>query len=325
MKFTVTAEETGKRLDHILTEKLAPLTRSQVKRLVQSGVVTINGKPATVHQFLKMNDEVEAQQITVPPRVKPVAEAQKIEPTPDPVVLFEDEDYIVLDKPVGLLVHPTAKNEPNTLMDWLRSHYPPIKEVGDNTYRGGIIHRLDKDVSGVMVVAKNTASFEDLKHQFKHRTVQKEYRAIVYGAMTQHEGEINLPIGRNADGQFVAHPLNDGEAFHENDKVAKTRYFVLEYLQDLSLLRVDILTGRTHQIRAHLHAIGHPIVGDQIYKPRKTVFTLLRRRIKVIEPGRICLHATTIGFTNRAGLWVEHSSPIPTVFTTLINARKKST
>ena len=165
-------------------------------------------------------------------------------------------------------------------------------------------------------------AFEHIKNQFKKRKVKKEYLAIVYGQMTEMDSEIDLPIGRNKDGQFVAHPKKDGDKFQTSDKFAKTVYKVIELINDYSVLAVEILTGRTHQIRAHLFAIGHPIIGDQIYKPKKKIFTLLRRRIKLIEPKRIMLYSKKIGFYNLDNQWVEFEAPMPKKITEFIHAQK---
>ena len=154
-----------------------------------------------------------------------------------------------------------------------------------------------------MVVPKNKKMYGHLKDQFKSRKIKKQYLVLVYGRLNQDQGEIDLPIGRNKDGQFVAHPRRGKEKFQDSDKIAKTKYRVLKYLKDYTLLTIEILTGRTHQIRAHLSAIGHPIVGDQIYKPRKKFFHFLQRKIKVVDPDRIMLHSTQIGFTDLKNQW----------------------
>ncbi|MBN1779403.1 MAG: RluA family pseudouridine synthase [Candidatus Buchananbacteria bacterium] len=310
MKFKVKAEFENQRLDKFLTQKIKDQTRSQIKKIIEQGLVTINGKKATVHQFLKTDDliEVNSNSKTVTPTKKARLLPETIVA---PKIIFENENFLVIDKPTGLLVHPTQKGETNTLADWLKIKYPKIVKVGDNTYRAGIIHRLDRDVSGVMVIAKNNLAFGYLKDQFKKRKVKKEYLAIVYGQMTKESGEINLPIGRNQEGQFVAHPKQSSKKLQTSDKIAKTKYQTIELIKDYSVLAVQILTGRTHQIRAHLFAIGHPIIGDQIYKPKKKIFTLLRRRIKLIQTDRIMLHSKKIGFYNLNNEWVEFIAPVP--------------
>jgi len=325
---TITKENQGQRLDKFLNEKLADKTRSQIKKMIKAGLVLIDNKPAKVHQFLKAGNKIEMMN-----------DEQKISSLPSPSfnqegeagggghllpkIIYENNDYLILEKPAGLLVHPTEKGETDTLVDWLVKKYPKTAEVGEQNYRAGIIHRLDKDVSGVMVAAKNSQAFHHLKEQFKKRLVKKEYLALVYGRVQKEAGEINLPIGRNKIGQFVAHPRQGKLKFQDQDKFAKTRYQVLEYLKDYTLLQVEILTGRTHQIRAHLQAIGHPILGDQIYKPKKPFFHWLRRKIKVVNPGRIFLHSTKIGFYDLNNQWREFESPLPKKLTDFTNALKK--
>ena len=240
-----------------------------------------------------------------------------------PKIIFDSPDFIILDKPAGLLVHATEKNETDTLVSWLIKEYPEIDKVGEQKYRAGIIHRLDRDVSGIMVVAKTNLAFEHLKEQFKKRKVKKEYLALVYGHIDKVEGEIDLPIGRNKEGQFVAHPKRGNEKFQGQDKFAKTQYKVLEYLKDYTLISAFILTGRTHQIRAHFYAIGHPVLGDVIYKPKKKFFHFLRRKIKVVDPGRIFLHSTKIGFYDLNNQWVEFVSPLPAQLQNYLDANKK--
>ncbi len=317
MKFSITTDDANQRLDIFLTEHDVAATRSQIKKLIQDGVAVVNGKPAKVHQFLKVGDVVEIIKTTKQKIVTSVATG------PTPKIIHEGKHYIVLSKPTGLLVHPTAKRESNTLLDWLTVHHPTIKRIGEDRQRGGIVHRLDRDVSGVMVVAKTQKMFTSLKTQFSNRTVEKHYTALVYGTVPQETGDIELPIGRNKEGQFVAHPRRQGFKFHATDRVAKTRYTVLEYVKDYTLLDVEIFTGRTHQIRVHLSAIGHPILGDQLYQPRKKIFIFLQRRIKVISLPRIFLHATTLAFDDLNGERQTYTAPVPPTLTTILNGFKR--
>jgi len=309
----------GQRLDKFLTKKLTNQSRSQVKKIIKNGLVLINNKTAKVHQFLKSGDEIK---INEPKSKTTTHKKEKQTKIIEPKIIFENHDFLILEKPVGLLVHPTEKKETNTLVDWLLKKYPKIKNVGEQKYREGIIHRLDRDVSGIMIAAKTNKAFTYLKNQFKERKVKKEYFALVYGKIQENEGEINLPIGRNKEGQFVAHPRNGKEKFQDSDKIAKTKYKVVEYIKDYTLLKVQILTGRTHQIRIHLSAIGHPILGDQIYQPKKKFFHFLRRKIKVVNPGRIFLHSAKIGFYNLKDEWVEFDSPLPKKLKDFLNEQK---
>lgn len=321
VNFKVEEKDSKTRLDKFLTKKIKDKTRSQIKKMISQGLVEVDGQVAKVHRFLKLGEKIVIKQKSA--EVKKNEIEVKKEKTIEPGVIFETKDYVVLDKPVGLLVHPTEKNETNTLADWLIKKYPKMEKIGQEEYRTGIIHRLDKDVSGVMVAVKTNKAFEHLKALFKKREVNKEYTAIVYGQVSNEIGEIELPIGRNKDGQFVAHPKKGTEKFNKKDKLAKTKYNVLEYLKGYTLLKVNILTGRTHQIRAHLSAIGHPIIGDKIYKPKKKFFNFLRSKIKVVDPGRIFLHSTKIGFKDLNGTWQEYKSPLPTELNKFIDAKKQ--
>lgn len=320
---TITTDKKSQdqRLDKFLTAKLKDKTRSQIKKMINEGLVEVDGQVSKVHRFLKPGEKIVIKQKK--------AEAKKAETKPkkeklvEPEVIFETKDYVVLDKPIGLLAHPTEKGETNTLANWLIKKYPKMEKIGQEQHRAGIIHRLDRDVSGVMLAVKTNKAFEHLKALFKKREVNKEYTAIVYGQVSNEIGEIELPIGRNKDGQFVAHPKKGTEKFNEKDKLAKTKYSVLEYLKGYTLLKVNILTGRTHQIRAHLSAIGHPIIGDKIYKPKKKFFNFLRSKIKVVDPGRIFLHSTKIGFKDLNGTWQEYESPLPTELNKFIDAKKQ--
>lgn len=321
MNLNVDSSHVGVRLDKFLSEKLTKKTRSQIKKLIQSGGVVVNGTPAKVHQFLKVGDAIVVTPPTITvPQTAPNVGAGKL---PEPVIIFDTKDYVVLDKPCGLLVHPTEKNEPNTLAAWLVKKYPAMAEVGTEIYRAGIIHRLDRDVSGVMVAVKTNKMFAHLKAQFKARSVTKEYLALVYGHIKQPSGEIDMPIGRNKAGQFVAHPRRGNELLTDEDKIAKTRYTVLEYVHHYTLVRVQILTGRTHQIRAHFFGIGHPILGDTMYKPKKQFLNFFIKRVKVVNPGRIMLHSTKLGFTDLAGQQQEFTSQPPKEFSDFINEKRK--
>ncbi|MFA6410107.1 MAG: RluA family pseudouridine synthase [Candidatus Buchananbacteria bacterium] len=322
MNFIVSESEVNSRLDKFLAEKLKTQSRSQIKKMIEAGFVLVNDRPTTVHRFLKVADKISLIEKKEEP--KKITNTKKaLAPKIEPSVIFENSDFMVLDKPAGLLVHPTERNETDTLVDWLLKKIPGIEKVGEQKYRAGIIHRLDKDVSGIMIVAKNNQAFEHLKDQFKKRKVQKQYIALVYGPVEQSEGEIDLPIGRNKEGQFVAHPKKGTDKLQDQDKLAKTQYKVLEYLKDYTLLEVKILTGRTHQIRAHLFAINHPILGDSIYKPKNKFLHFLRKKIKVVDPGRIFLHSQKIGFSDLLGQWLEFNSPLPKILQSYLDELKK--
>ncbi|MDD2807324.1 MAG: RluA family pseudouridine synthase [Patescibacteria group bacterium] len=319
MNYKIAEANNGDRLDKFLTEKLKNQTRSQIQKLIKNGGVLVNGKTVNVHRFLRIDDEISFVEVT---KIEPPIVKARPTVMLEPKIIADEIDFLIVEKPAGLLVHATNQAEKNTLVSWLLKKYPEIAGVGEEKNRDGIIHRLDRDVSGVMAIAKNQAAYDHLKKQFKDRQVKKEYLALVYGRLPQTQGEIDLPIGRNKDGQFVAHPWRHQLKLDAKDKVAKTKYKVLEYLKDYSLLEVTILTGRTHQIRAHLSAIGHPILGDQIYKPKREIFNFLRRRIKVVDPGRIFLHSQKIGFNDLTNNWQEFTAPLPKILNDFLNEKR---
>jgi 23S rRNA pseudouridine1911/1915/1917 synthase len=311
MKKTITIKDkdAGQRLDKVLVERLSELSRSQIQKLIEQEAVTVNGKITSIHHFLKTGDRVVVATATKKPAVvTPAKKPSKKSLTP--TIIADTDEYVVIDKPIGLLVHPTSKNETDTLVAWLLKHYPKIKKVGDDPTRPGIVHRLDRDVSGAMVIAKTPKAFTNLKNQFQERAVKKIYVALVYGNVPE-PGEITIPIGRSTEGKFVAHPTSKGERLLATDRFAKTEYTPIEWKKQYTLLQVEILTGRTHQIRAHLAAINHPIVGDTMYTPRSPMLHVRQRKVKVLHPGRIFLHATTLAFTDLAGVRQTFTTPTP--------------
>lgn len=219
-------------------------------------------------------------------------------------VLEENKDFLIVEKPAGLLVHPDKYSKERTLVDLIFKKYPETENIGQSG-RGGIIHRLDRDVSGLMVVARTKETYERLTEQFQQRKVKKEYLALVYGEPSEDKGEIDLPLGRNKKGKIIA-VLYKKKI--KQEKPAKTRYEVIQKFSDpqkFSLLKVFLLTGRTHQIRAHLRAIGCPIVGDLEYKIKD-------RKLKTLpELKRVFLHAHCLGFYNRENVWQEFKTELP--------------
>lgn len=235
-----------------------------------------------------------------------------------PVVLYESSEYVVLNKPAGLVIHPNEDllhADEVTLAHWFVKQYPEVKKVGDEPKkRPGIMHRLDKEVSGVMVVARTQESFIHLKRQFQEHAVHKEYIALVHGKLPNIEGVITFPIARSSRGHRMAsRPKN------QEGREAVTEYVVKRYLGKTSgehhgytLVSVRISTGRTHQIRAHFHALGHPVVGDPLYLVRKQrIRRQLGKDTKSLLNGRIFLHSHVLGFFDEKGVWREYSSELP--------------
>lgn len=243
----------GERLDVFLVTRTEGISRSRAQRLVADGLVTVNGSPARAGLRLRAGDRVLVRLPPPPPT--------ELVPEPLPLtVLYEDEELLVVDKPAGLAVHPAPGHPRGTLAHALLAHRPQLARVGE-ALRPGIVHRLDRDTSGVMVVAKTEEARVELMRQLAERSVRKTYLALVRGVPQSPEGVIEAPIGRDPRHR-------QRMAVVEGGKEARTRYQVRERFAGAALLEVHPETGRTHQVRVHLAAIGHPVVGDPVYGRR---------------------------------------------------------
>lgn len=238
-------------------------------------------------------------------------------------ILSETPDYLIVEKPAGMVVHPDAHNKTGTFIQEIVKLYPDVARIGDQpNIRPGLVQRLDKVVSGVMLIARTQNFFEFAKNQFMTREVDKKYHALTFGAVSKDDGEIIRPIGRKQHGKMAARTVprskpttsSDTEAIESQPagKPAITSYSVIERYQHYTYLEVRPLTGRTHQIRVHLLAIGHPILGDTMYRTKK--FHVheknMKKRFPFLET-RICLHAYSLSFTNLTGKRQTFTSPIP--------------
>ncbi|MBI2410711.1 MAG: RluA family pseudouridine synthase [Candidatus Kerfeldbacteria bacterium] len=286
------------RLDQFLTEQMTGVSRSQIQRLIVGKRVRVNDKAVSKHHFLRTGDHVVVMQddVSDAPQEKPAV----IIPTIS--ILFEDDALIVLDKPVGVLVHAAAHSSDSTVVDFLLNHCSQIASVGDDAARPGIVHRLDRPVSGVLIVAKTAEAFTALKKQFSERTVEKEYRAIVHGKPSREVDTIRFVIARSRtrSGKMAARPE------HEEGKDAWTEYELIQSTPPYSELLVRIKTGRTHQIRAHLAAINCPVVGDPLYTSKQ---------YRSGKYPRLFLHAHRLSITHPlTHKKMTFVSPIPAVF-----------
>lgn len=278
----------NQRLDVFLSEKIKELSRSRIQKIVEEQRVRINGVSRKSSYKLREGERVEID-FELP-------EAEKIEPENIPIeVLYSDVCIAVVDKPSGMVVHPGAGNKRHTLVHTLLYHFPDIKMVGPEE-RPGIVHRLDKETSGVMVVAKNLKAYKELQRQFKVREVEKFYVGLVWGKMSRHEGKISWAVGRHK---------KHGEKMSiktRKPRSAETLYTVQKEYGEFTLLEIKPTTGRTHQIRVHLSASGHPVVGDNRYGGRKS---------KITCP-RLFLHAQRLVFFHpETKERVEFSSRLP--------------
>jgi len=251
----------------------------------------------------------------------------------EPIIVFENSDYLVLNKPTGLISHGGGNITEETLVDFLKEKYPEIKEVGDDPLRPGLVHRLDKEASGLMVVAKTNKAFENLKKQFKARKVTKKYIALAHGKISKDEDLINFPIKRSRDGfKMAALPIASETISEknkignrdrgilkaqENSKEAITNFKVIKRFVNYSLLEVAIKTGRTHQIRVHLFAYGHPLLGDPLYFTKKT-----KVRNQKSGLNRLFLVSKELGFKDLTGAKQSYTIDLPKELDTFLQKLK---
>jgi 23S rRNA pseudouridine1911/1915/1917 synthase len=294
-RFSVPEESAGTRLDQFLVSMLGGLSRSQVQRLIKDGQVSVGGKPGRANQPVRIDQDVS---IDIP---EPVDPAPKPEALPLRI-LYQDADLIVIDKPAGMVVHPAAGHASGTLVNALLHHVTDLSGIGGEK-RPGIVHRLDRGTSGLMVVAKNDVAHEDLSRQFRDREVEKEYLALVWGIVGAHR-RIDAPIGRDPSNRKKM------STRARRSREAVTRIVRAEPFKAVTMVQVAIHTGRTHQIRVHLSAIGHPVVGDAEYGG-------VRRRVPgdvraVAHLDRPFLHAAHLLFKHpEDGRRMEFFSELP--------------
>ncbi len=255
-EWIITPEHIGVRLDVFLASKLPNSSRSHIAKLLKAKAGCRNGKTASVHAFLHLNDI-----ITFEDTDKRQTVSHEKSPAPKVKVLDQQKDYIIIDKPEGVLSHPDANTKHGTIVDAALTIDPKIAKVGEDPERPGIVHRLDKDVSGLMVIARTQHGFEHLKKQFAEHSTQKKYIALVYGEIVLDEGDIKFRIARSTTkGRMAARPEHE-----TTGKAAWTHYKVVTRYRNATLLQLEIISGRTHQIRAHMLAMNHPIIGDKVY------------------------------------------------------------
>ena len=295
VRLEVTEDHTGTRLDQFLAAHLADRTRSQIQRLIKDGRAHVDNKVGRASTHVHGGDVVRLE-IPAPTPAAPQPQALPLE------IVYDDADIVVVNKPPGMVVHPAAGHAEGTLVNALLHHVKDLSGVGGEL-RPGIVHRLDRGTSGLMVVAKHDQAHAELSRQFKEREVEKEYVALVWGVVRQGR-RIDLPIGRD--------PVHRRKvsAWSRRARAAVTRVTQAEWLEGVSLLWVAIATGRTHQIRVHLGAIGHPIVGDSEYGGKKRHPPPRLRAVRHLE--RPFLHAARLAFTHpRDGRAAKFSCALP--------------
>lgn len=289
----LTADLDGERADQALARLVDGLTRSAAQRLLEEGRVTSNGR------VLKKNERLQAGQtleVTIP-------EPEPLTLAPEDIpldIVYEDDDLLVINKPKGLVVHPAAGHWSGTLVNALLYHCRDSLSGINGTLRPGIVHRIDKDTSGLLIVAKNDAAHRSLAEQIKAHSFTREYRAVVYGRI-KADGTVDAPIARHPQERKRMAVVRSPAA-----REAVTHYFVVRHFTGFTQLRLRLETGRTHQIRVHMAYIGHPVAGDPVYGPKKVITSL----------GGQCLHAGLIGFVHpRTGQYMEFEAPLPPYFT----------
>ena len=293
----ISAAEEGQRLDRVLAERLRT-PRNQIQHWIRDGRVLLNGKPTRAAHPVSEGESVEWE--------PPVRDLRRgIEPELGELeILYCDSDLVVLDKPAGLVMHPGAGRPQGTLAHRLLSHFPEVAEVG-GAGRPGIVHRLDKDTSGALVVARTPAAYEGLAKAFATRRVRKQYLAVVYGAFEEPAGRIDSPIGR--------HPSRRKEmAVRPRGRPALTLYQVLAASRGVTLVNLDLQTGRTHQIRVHLKSIGHPLIGDPVYGEARWKGMPRSMQAALRQLSRPALHAWRLAFDHpTSGEPVSFEAPPP--------------
>ncbi len=288
--------EDEERLDVWLVSAVSGLSRSYIQKCIKDGQVSVNEKPAKAGYRLRVDDEVS---FLIPEAVEPEVAAEDIPLS----VLYEDEDVLVVDKPKGMVVHPAPGHLNGTLVNAVLWHCKGQLSGINGVLRPGIVHRIDRDTTGSLIVCKNDQAHREIAAQLKAHSLNRTYRAIVHGVLEDEEGTVDAPIGRDErDRKRMA--VNE-----KNGKAAVTHYQVLKRFRDYTYIECRLETGRTHQIRVHMTSIGHPLLGDEVYGARKTSFHLEGQT----------LHAHKLGFLHPGrGAYVEVEAPLPAYFEHLL-------
>ena len=298
VQVTVAEEQKSERIDKFIAEINGEWSRSQVQQWIKDDVVTVNGKSVKVNYKVKENDEITVT-IPDPEELDIQAEDMNLE------IYYEDADVLVVNKPRGMVVHPAPGHTSGTLVNGLMHHCTDLSGI-NGVMRPGIVHRIDKDTSGLLMVAKNDMAHESLVNQLVARTVTRRYKAIVHGVIPHDKGTIDAPIARDKKER-------QSMTVDENGKHAVTHFQVLERFKDFTLVECRLETGRTHQIRVHMKYIGYPLAGDPKYGPKKT-----------LDMNGQALHAGILGFDHpRTGEYIQFEAPIPEVFEDALNILRK--
>ncbi|MFD3448066.1 RluA family pseudouridine synthase [Microbacteriaceae bacterium 4G12] len=299
VQFVVTEEQKQERIDKVLAGVNEEWSRSQVQGWIKDGVVTVNDQVVKGNYKVKVGDQIQVV-VPEPELLDVVPEAMNLD------IYYEDADVLVVNKPRGMVVHPAPGHVTGTLVNGLMHHCKDLSGI-NGVMRPGIVHRIDKDTSGLLMVAKNDMAHESLVNQLVAKTVTRRYRAIVHGVIQHEKGTVDAPIGRDKiDRQSMT--------IDENGKHAVTHFHVLERFKDFTYVECQLETGRTHQIRVHMKYIGYPLAGDPKYGPKKT-----------LPIAGQALHAGVLGFIHpRTGEYIEFEAPLPTDFSDLLDHLRRS-
>ena len=308
MTYTVKSDDKGKRLDAYVAEA-AELSRSAAAKLIESGDVTVNGKKSEKKYPVKENDEIAV--------VIPEAEEYEAQPENIPLdVVYEDSDIIVINKPSGMVVHPAPGNYTGTLVNALLYHCKDSLSGIGGVMRPGIVHRIDKDTSGLLVVAKNDQAHRALSEELGYHGIEREYHALVRGGFKESSGTVDLPIGRHPIDRKKMAVIKSGE----NAREAVTHYEVIRAYGQITYLKLKLETGRTHQIRVHMSYLGHALLGDEVYASTKTLF---EKQHAPLFDGQI-LHAKKLSLTHpRTNERMTFECKLPDNFKKLIEILEK--
>lgn len=301
LQFTVPAEQSGKRIDSWLAEQIEGLTRSAAQNLLSEQAVSCNGQPLKKNYKLVGGEAVTIQ----------LPELKEVDLKPENIpldIVYEDADIVVVNKPRGMVVHPAAGNWDGTLVNALMYHCGDSLSGINGEHRPGIVHRIDKDTSGLLVVAKTDAAHQALTEQMSVHSIHRVYHAVVYGNLKEDTGFVEAPIGRDPkDRKKMA-------VTQQNSKYAYTGWQVLERFGNFTYIACKLKTGRTHQIRVHMASIGHPLAGDAVYGPKNCIRSLNGQ----------CLHAKELGFVHPAtGEWMQFDSSLPDWFQDYLSRLRK--
>lgn len=311
LNFTAASEDAGKRLDRFLSEKIADWSRSRLQKLIDEGDATVNEKAAKSSYKLRAGDEIEVELTEIPDA--------RFEPENIPLdIVYEDDFLAVINKPAGMIIHPGAGVSGGTLANAIAYHFKFQISDSKSENRIGIVHRLDKDTSGLIVVAKDEATGEALSEQFRRRRVYKSYVALIHGAIRENVGKIEAPIGRAKYNRLKMAVTNHG-------REALSLWRVRQRFEKFTLLEVEIKTGRTHQIRVHLAFLNHPIVGDETYNEgRDKTIADVEIKKAVERLGRFFLHAEKLSFTHpKTGEKMDFYATLPEELIKFLEAIEK--